>query len=478
MIKWLLKGLCIVWLTLLPISFSSAVNVYKSPWEYDNIWWNDCTITEDLNFHCSVSDNVIVWTDSSWYKSSSSYFWTNSWLAMYIYLENWNSYQWLITSFVICGSDNVWSCNTHISYEDFYIYAQSYQLTQWRWYSNSSTPWWAGIDFVFWNTHIYFWPDYVSNWNLITVWSYYPVVYWLHWYWLSADYSSAINSPFYNNNPIIEVPVSNWLTWYNYVVITWQDYVDYFESEYNFRKDMCYVWTKDLTWLYEDRVVYHQWTWYTIFDTYSKLFNTDSIKISELWTFLNMWKLNYWEWFVEQWNSFVAYYSWVWDYWFNRWWTLSNPFLWNRAVYFFIGWDFYDYNVNVINSDGNIYNLALYCYHKLNDKSNDGAVFNITDDHDSVVDEWVAVYSRNKRNSWFYFSGSSEIVWQSWQWTPLDYFTWVDENVDFWTFFSDSFTRFKNIFVWLDFSDLFTWQLPSYILMFFMAIIFFRFLGH
>ena len=70
MIKWLLKGLCILWLTLLPISFSNALNTLNGVSVWEVLGSNNlCLINSNLSFNCSVSDNILV-AQNGWYSSS------------------------------------------------------------------------------------------------------------------------------------------------------------------------------------------------------------------------------------------------------------------------------------------------------------------------------------------------------------------------------------------------------------------------
>ena len=246
MIKKLWLWLLTLWLFL---NFSFAVNYVEDLWAYEDLGWNNnCTINSDLSFDCSESNNVIIWTDTSWYKTSSSYFRTTSWLAVYIHQQNWTDIQWLITSFAVAWNSFP-SYNSTISYEDFLTYYNEHVLTNWSWSASVTTPGRAGPDFVFWDVHIFFYPETPTSF----AWSITPVDFWLQWYWLESNWSviDIIDSPFSDD--------FTWSIWWEILdpIDTW-DIIDYYEGAWNFNSDMCYVWTFDLTWNYEDRLVYYQ----------------------------------------------------------------------------------------------------------------------------------------------------------------------------------------------------------------------------
>ena len=476
-------------------SFSSAVNVRNDLWDYEDLWWNNnCTINDNYSFDCSESNNVIIGTDSGWLKMSSSYFWTTSWLATYIYRLNGNSQQWYVSSFLFCweNSNPLQSCNSkhNITYEEFLVYKDSNELKSRMWYSDQSTLWKAWPSFIYDNSYILIAPQYNTNWTTSRHWWVNPYNFWLVWYWLQANRSSVVivRNPFPSVYEVPDnsevIPIDS-VDWYEYISITTWDSVLYFEDQLWYRKDMCFIWTRDLTSLYESWIAYHQWTWYTIFDMYSRLFSVSSMSVKEVWIFINTWFRNYETWF--QWlNRSISWtplynfvYSWPWNHYIDKSNNLSNPFLWNLSAYYFL-WstrsDFSNY------SDLDWEQLAYYCYKKLSytSSSNDWQNYSISDDHNKVYDQWVAVYVRNNRNYNWQFSWADSINSQSFHWTALDYFTWWEEDFsDFNSFFSKSFNKFASVFS-NDITnyDLWLGVLPNFIILFMCAIIFFRFISH
>ena len=268
-------------------SFSSAVNVRNDLWDYEDLWSNNCTINSNYSFDCSESNNVIIWTDVSWYKSSSSYFWTTSWLAIYIYNQNQQDFQWYISSFLFCweNSNPLQSCNSkhNITYEEFLTYKDSHDLKAWMWYSNSSTPGWAGPAFIYDNSYIFISPnlrtsDWVVSWN----WWVEFYDFWLVWYWLQANWASVpvINYPFPTPFPDTEVPnystdleeLTNWniLSWYNVMWLT---------------DEFCFWWfaIDDIfqSWEIPSQFVWYRWgsgmNILDFWDIYSWAYNNDPV---------------------------------------------------------------------------------------------------------------------------------------------------------------------------------------------------------
>lgn len=382
--------------------------------------------------------------------------------------------------------------------------------TPWSW--NSCSDFSYNIDSFLNDNWFNKW--YISYWNGVSSYDYFRIcfsndlteycfqsfAYSNWWWWYSYDKSllsgslnvlsykpDDVNRISWSSSPIYwwNVPIQTWpwLDDYTYISVWTWDYVDYFENELWFNYNMCFVWTTDLISLYEDRIPYYQWTWYSIFDVYNKLFSTSNMKISKVWTFLNTWLINYRTWFL--WENrdinnvplYNASYSLVSGFQLEYGSWLVNPFLWNKAVYYFIPSTLIDLN----NSNVDWEQVAFYCYKKLVWEwnyswwSNVWLNNNITDDHNKAYDNRTAVYKRNKNNSSVYFSWANIIESQSWDWTPLDYFEW-EENLDFSSFFSNAFNKFRDNYWSLSVSDSIVWVLPNYIVLFLLAVILFKFL--
>lgn len=520
MIKWnlfwkSLKQLFIISLIscfiLLANSFASAgFNQFNSFWttiQISNNWNayqenyvdNYCTVNSDLSFSCSETNNkLVMW--NGWNFYTTAFYWSDEWLA-YIHRQIWQcwlgynnsfywNYQWIFTGFTLCEWEftSPYSCNwvQILSYSEFVNYVKTNWLI-WFTFSTDIGDLW--VCFI-WNNYYFcsavnqvdnsvsFW-QFIQKWLNIPYWD--SCSWWFNGAYYTMDFSNVINSPlwWWNNNN--QIDNSDWLDDYNYSTIDTWDIVFYFENNplYRFDKNICYVWTTDYNTLYSSgsTLWLFKWgDWWNVVDLFaSKFWNTFTIK--DLWTFINTWNINYNTWFKganrdENWLPlFNANYS------LTNWFTqdfsdnLTVPFIWNPLVYYFM-W----YVSSTYWKQSTLWEeIATYCYYKLEYDKN-SQWLNITDNSDKSYRENANQFVRNWNKYNFYYSWVDTIESQSWNWTILDYYTW-DDNLDFSTFFSKSFTKFKDK-ISLDLSDLGAWVLPTYIILFLMAIILFRFLSH
>lgn len=286
-----------------------------------------------------------------------------------------------------------------------------------------------------------------------------------------------------NNHWNISVDYDWTLTWINYESFDYNDLISYYENNplFKYDKNICYVWTNNLTALYwTNWISFQEWQGKTIFELYASLYWQNNTTVNEIWKFMNAWWINDITWF-KGWNRnpiddsviYNAYYSlgsWFYlDYSDN----LTNPFVNNLVAIYFMAENITDYSAYTSSEWDSV---ALYCYYKLWTENN------------PWIEEWEW-FESERQNAWYYivqqrrnkgyFSGASVIVSQAWSWTILDYLSGDEENLEFDTFFSKSFNRFKGIFSNFNVQNLpGVWVLPTYIILFLMAIILFRFLSH
>lgn len=380
-------------------------------------------------------NNCNSWTQIPWY----SFYWFDQWSAQYLLVSEFQSVQ-LDFCFVYSNK----------SYCSFITNAPS----NWTWELDLPKP----------NTS-----DLADLW---TAWDN------LKSYYQSSPFSNVVN---------IQVPVGSWVDWYNYNSTTTWDLIDYFEWSdfYKFTPDICYIWTRDLVSVYEDRIPYYQWTWYTIFDFYWKLFNVNSFDITQVWSFINTRYINYSTWFLwlnrtangdPLYNAYYTYWSW---FWLDQWSWLTSPFTNNLAAFYFLWSTTYDLLPWLTTTPWE--EIATYCYKKLQTTkwtpSNDWSSYNINDNHNPAYDSNAWAYTERYKRYNINRSWADSIQSQSRDWTPLDYFE-GDWSFDFNWFFSNAFNKFKNTFWNMSPSDFWVWALPWYIILFLIAIIFFRFLSH
>ena len=306
--------------------------------------------------------------------------------------------------------------------------------------------------------------------------------------WLSIKLSYAdLDVSLLDNPPSINIPSDSnnqviwWedIDWFNYVWTDEENLVSYFENNpyYKFDENICYVWTDDfsLYYQYSDNPLFYKWQWDNIFDLYSFLF-WNSYNIQDVWRFINARDINYNTWYRwknrdSDWN--VIYNAW---YSLSSWFyqdfsdNLTNPFYWERLATYFMALNTSSYWIQSTLWE----EIATYCYYKLGSDVN--TWYSITDNSNQSYWNNAWQFSQNLRRFKTYFSGSDSIQSQSWEWTPLQYLSW-DDDLDFSTFFSKSFNKFKDTFT-INPTDLWAWFLPTYIILFLLAIIVFRFISH
>ena len=500
MIKWL-KKLYIGLLIGLPILLVNISNAYTNTF-YPNVpgtisdWkGNIFTLRNNVNFTLNTTDWLIS-TYGGWtYPRLTNLFRTENWLYAVISCQggydcsNINTSiktQWYVKQAKLCNYNATTSCNSN----DTNLVLSSFYTD-----STYSSPDFMTLSDTQWNnSNVYYCFKYeslnkqvcliISDW-FSTTWSSLGITYnpWPSQLGTSDDQISQYmtSSPFTPSTPstpvyddYITTPISSW------------DIVDYFEenSFYNFNRDMCYVWTTDLSSNYESWIVYYQGSGYNLFQLYSQ-FYWNTYKLSDLATFMNAWYVNFDTFFF--WNNrysnwdvrYVLRYNWIWNLVIDRN-NLTNPFLNNKAVYYFMGSTACD-NTSYYSCTEFAEELAMYCYNELwiNDSR-------ITYNPNKNIQENVVNYTNNKKvGSWtnlgWVFNNSwwvSTIDSASFHWTAFDYFTWDEWVSDFQSFFDKSFNKFKVSFWDITQSDLWLGVLPNYLVMFLLALILFRFISH
>lgn len=530
MIRKCLKGLCIALLTLLPISFSNA-----SCQEFD-IWVsNEISVNTNMWYELFLENWANFKLNSRWRVIQFQWAWnyprlrtlfrnndTNLGKGMYVVSScAW----WYACQNINTSIQNQWFFQKVAIWDLDYL-DQNCNNLSWLWY-------WDANAWIFYNNSNYTNPD-----KLYIIWDgimqrmsvcfwYSPInryacfslddAYWTNLTWsMGFTYNPYVEelwwnddqiSPFFSISPFwyVESNVPSWTWWgVDWSVIstltTWW-LIKYFEESpyYKFNVNMCYIWTRDIVSVYENRIPYYEWTWYTIFDFYSKLYNVSNFKISQVWSFVNTRYINFATWFGWENRSAIswdplynAYYShWSW-FRLDQWSWLTNPFLWNLSAYFFL-WSVYDVLPWLANTPWE--ELATYCYKKLYTvkwtPSNivwtwsswtwwiPESPYTIVDDHNKSYDQNANMFNTTRERHHNLVSWNVILDAKSWNWTPLDYFGSDGlNNMNFNDFFSNAFNKFKYSF-WTMTPDAFwVWALPWYIILFLLAIIFFRFLSH
>lgn len=255
-LKWFLKGLCIFWLTLLPISFSSAysyIQDFNIPDTF--VKWNTAyTILNNFNFstfYQNTALNHILFSESNlssnWRNRLHSFLAFYDWkLYLYAdYVHDWSRsyvYQWFPTQFCLATA---WSgqsvcvpsgrsCPKNTNIDVFY---NAWKLTHWSyyWYWDFSSTYQVRTYCVSDDIYDYCFSVSASSydcWNYLT-WS-------LNVPWTSVEQLQSFNwssSPF--SNSVAPTPDSDiiyiwdWITWTN------KEYIEAFEERWYY-KGLCY----------------------------------------------------------------------------------------------------------------------------------------------------------------------------------------------------------------------------------------------
>lgn len=326
------------------------------------------------------------------------------------------------------------------------------------------------------------WVD-VYCWSCSATWTIYDC---------NSQVENSLNYTINDFNDVFDIPYDfspfgsstntwNIFTWDEYITVwlTWDDYINYFENNplYNFDRNICYVWTNDLTTTWISWIPYYEWTWKNIVQLFANLYwNTFTTK--DLWTFLNTWIINYNTWYKYSNRDeldnplYNAIYSLSSGFYLDYSDNLTNPFINSLTAIYFMASTITDYwKQSTLWEE-----ISTYCYYKLqSENSNVFDWISITDNHDSSIDNNVWNFKRNWEKYSFTYSWEN-IQAMSWEWTDVDYFSW-DDDLDFNNFFSQAFNRFRDSFS-ISNQDLWAGSLPTYIIMFLMAIVLFRFISH
>ena len=257
--------------------------------------------------------------------------------------------------------------------------------------------------------------------------------------------------------------------------------INYYEQR-GYRESMCYVWTDNLTaTFWASGISFDEWSGDSIFWLYSSIYSWFwSNIIQNVWKFINVRDINYWQWFYCDWENcprWLAELTWndV-NITLNYTW-LTFPFANKPVAIYFMASNLYEtYNIDTHWAD-----VAFYCYSKLN--------------RDSIV-EWTINYSNIKEQAWTGVTDKVETYnqylidyytpkwtfqvptsWEFWDsfWSSWDYSSDNSQSIS--SSFSDYFTKFTNVFQ--GYSPAYSvWIIPDWIIYPLIFLILFRIMKH
>lgn len=490
MIKWLLKGLCIFWLTLLPISFSSAVLIWDISWtnwsnsvvwidltywqSWDFVWvnWinannnNPFEITSLWNWNWNYDNwnifrNIFQWSFTYNWALKWTFFWNDWQLVFHSKSYNWSSPSWastrIVSKFAKVSASNIWNF-TNYSFDyslndvlnsPINLTHQIFGFRRWNDWSlvNTFLNLNSKLIYCLWDWNIFYcascvpWDTYYSpscNW-----WSTWVDLWLTAWsdiwdivsQWLNASSPLFVN-PFVPSNNVPDYEFNEYADFTNWQIIEWYNHM-WLTDEF------CYWWfaINDIfeNWQVPSEFVWYRWGgWASIFDIwniYSWSFNNDYK------TFLGTFYLAYDN---DNLSSFYGYpkalYGFV-----NQWFSVSAKwlsFIEATATQFTLVdiWQYCDIKFHK--------NLSsLYTWDRWDPKRN--------------------YYRSGMVNLWWYFNFS----WNN------NYFSWSLSGFES---PNDFFATLNSIFQWWlkDISGRRDPIIPEYILIFLFAFIFIRILSH
>ena len=468
-------------------------------WDYSpDLWWismyavnqvfwsNGYFLNQGFINDFFICNNTITWVSLDW-SISSNYYTGCSKLT----ISNWNLQT--IKNFVssIKSTDYYWF--------DFETSSACTQAV----ICFSSDEYWKSLCFwnsIKWTTSIYndCYP-YFTRWY----WSYnwwntvYSKSYWTGWGYINAYYTS----PWVNNNfnPWTWIIISDWTT--KYLNADIDDYISYYEERFGWNENMCYVWTTDYETLYwswricndlecPDTVNFEYWTGWTIFDLYYSLYSGfwNNI-IKNVWTFINVWLINYTEQFKlncswtgdnivcqSSWPDYLAKYNWpdtnisLYYEW------LTPPFLNNPVAIYFMASNLY----NRFSTESTQWEeMAYYCDMKLNYDSYKDWTFNFEELKDKVS-PWINQRVKDYKNNQFWNGGGYSIPDFSWtniRWNLNLTGDWIPEDLSPTQLFKQFYDR-MNALLWNFNPNNSVWIIPLWILYPMLFLILFRIIKH
>lgn len=432
----------------------------------------------------ALRNNVLVWWAKNWFP--------------YFYLQSnqfWGLKQWFPDRFYSCDEitwtyySMPWNCTLWETWD--YTWENTYVINIFKTFFKSV----VSDDYVYYEYVDNNYENYIDIcWSSHSIWKSLCFKVWYD----NRNTRTIVNSQNLSNITFAKVQDS-WL-WYapwqwNYDIWTdtsyweWEstvipsnidDYISYYEDNFWFNETMCYVWTDDLDSVYwTNWIEFEYWTGATIYWLYHYLYDTFwSNKIHNVWSFVNVWLLDYASWFktVSDERLYMAQYNWP-DQnvtYIYSWFTF--PFE-NKPVAIYFMADLLSEEYITESSQGE--NIVFYCDMKLNyyNYKNWHINFNETENlvDDKIKERANDYINRNiKWSDWY--SVPDLWSWSIWDWLVQSWYN-IPEDLNPTSLFKDFYTKidwlFKN-FRWYSPN----WIIPNWILFPMLFLILFRMLRH
>lgn len=484
---WLLVSVWI-WISFSNSAYYQTIGSSYNPSPYYNNY--DITILKRWKFLSNY-----IWQAKPFYALAEyTFMFWNEW-KLYYY-DSWNycsdrydTIQWFFENYYICNEytpwstvDNCWNATPYdsevvwrflqnVDNGDYFYFERnpsgdSYCRTSsnnWTFCFSShslwksicftfSKPWYQALQWFSWSLDL---PS--KQWWWIDIWL----------LWDPPNYQ--YNAPDVETWNIVEIPAELMTNW---------DVMDYFEHTRGRDRDMCYVWTTDLSSTYAWDFT-RLWG-YNIFEAYSILYswtNVSDPKGFVQWTN----SMNVGAWINTLYNNYYTYYvkrqdylNYDWNplhysFWWNNWlYSIDRnssfyPFDWRPAIELWLASKYYN---RYQNTDQNWQDIAFYCSAVLSTWGNN-----------EIYDWNLPNYLVNNINGQVNNQLNQSTDWQnseyqvpSWSWFM---FTW---NEDFGVSLKNFYAKLTDKMNVESTNFPVNWIIPDYILWFLALIILFRFL--
>lgn len=486
----------ILWLWLSVISFIGFTNA-----KVQDVWLLKYPSTLDQNFSIWFLKGGGVLTDFLWSAKSvvaldtnTIFWWATNWMP-YFYSEWVNTIQWFFDRYFSCDAlttidtlpencqlwwmiDYSWDLQSikeifkgffskvkqddlaYYNYiNDNYVGGSLRYTEQWLEICWSSEEIWKSLCFRGWTCNsnsVYHCNWYLGGWQLtnsqnlsnLSFWNvsnsriwYAP---WQNWYDWQFEWSTEWSTEWFINNQ---------LTWdYTYADCTWKDILIALEAEW-YNKYICYWWLDNFN-LYDSSLSYNPiaWTW---------------LSISQIWA---------WSW-SRAWDNFPEWFT-FWNWLYSD--TSENNYnaMWESypAVYrtYFQLYNAYKWSVLDPRTVLEYCQLRTLTWNQLNNS----AWWYFKPVCETVVRE-KQTWLWDCRVNWTLYSWCEQnpqvAIWTNWNWVWN--MSWVTAQSDWLNFIQNFFNLAKSNLLtnysWTPFGIL-----PSYIVIFLIALILFRFISH
>lgn len=470
---------------LLSISFSSAYTCNSStfcydipfgvsPEEMDYSWKYIWTVVDNaFNFSSNYFNYTALRSNNL--ERKLNYWWQSDWLYYTsIYWNLSSPKNWKINWYYVCSQipymqtayrtlSSANFCTYHAWFSDLWTYL--------NWSDNYSVSCWSSTSYTNCMVCVYKQWDWnyicIDNWNTSNNDNKFLEI--------TQIETLATLNPFVSVSNIPDYTFTGWST--IDIRSDIDDYIQFYEDNFNWDINMCYVWTYDTWSVYGTPWIdFIYWSWNTIYWLYYWIYNTFwSNRIHNVGAFVNTYLLNYATWFETpaQERLYQATYNWP-DQnvtYIYTWFTF--PFADKSVAIYFMS-DLLSTRYITESSQGE--NIVFYCDMKLNYENYKNWSLSFT---------WLLDMVDNKIKDRIEDWKDWGLPWTGWYSVPDNTWFWSTQIVSWYnipndlnptSLFQDTFSKLTNLVK--SFTPTWSWIIPWWILYPMIFLILFRMLRH